>query len=143
MLIEIENLLKKWSLALENTLPSLGMGCTAVQVLKIQHLATTIKASALFYRDELAYDAFTTNFREIINLAQSIIETTMKTGGDLTFSFDLGIILPLYFTACKCRDPVLRRKAISLLNRSGIEGLWDGGAMAAVATWAMKYEGGF
>ena len=141
-LTEIENLFKDWALSLRNSPSLLKTNIIAVKVLKAQHLAATVRASALFYRDELAYDAFTGEFKEIIDLAQYVIETTMKNKQGLEFSFDLGVVLPLYLTACKCRHPVLRRKAISMLNRSGTEGLWDGGAMAAAATWAMNYEEG-
>jgi hypothetical protein len=117
----------------------------AFHVLKAQHLTATIRLSTFFYCDELAYDAFSAQFKEIISLCQSVIEISMKEPTDragLGVSFDLGIVWPLYTVACKCRHPVLRRKAISLLPRSNVEGLWDGRAMAAIARWAMNCEEG-
>jgi hypothetical protein len=138
-LSEVEILLHKWSLAIENS-TCVSRKDAAFQVLKVQHIAATIKTSALFYYHELAYDAFTAKFDEILSIAEPIILTTMKSRAALEFSIDLGVIQPLWFTACKCRHPVLRRKAIYLLNRSGIEGLWDGCVMAAAATWALEFE---
>jgi len=139
-LTKVETLFENCLSSLENS-PSLSdTRGLAFKLLKVQHLAATIRASTLFYRDELAYDAFTVQFKEIIDIAQSIITIVTGNGQVLGFAFDLGIVQPLWFTACKCRHPVLRRKAIFLLKRSGIEGLWDGSAIAAVATWAMGYE---
>lgn len=138
-LSEVEILLQKWSLALANS-TALYTNEAAFQVLKVQHLAATIKTTALFYFDELAYDAFTAKFKEILDMAENIILTAMKARAALEFSIDLAIIQPLWFTACKCRHPVLRRKAIYLLNRSGTEGLWDGCVMAAAATWVVDFE---
>jgi hypothetical protein len=138
-LSEVEIRLQRWSLALQNS-SSLYTNDAAVQVLKVQHLAATVKTSALFYFDELAFDAFTAKFKEILDLADDIILTAMKARAALEFSIDLGIIQTLWFTACKCRHPVLRRKAIYLLNRSGTEGLWDGCVMAATATWVVDFE---
>lgn len=136
---EIEILLHKWSLAVEK-LSSLCKNDAAFQVLKAQHIAATVKTSVLSYYDELAYDAFTGKFNELLDISESIILNAMKARPTLEFSIDLGVIQPLWFTACKCRHPVLRRKAIYLLNRSGIEGLWDGCVMAAAATWVVDYE---
>lgn len=117
----------------------------AFHVLKAQHLTATLRLSTFFYLDELAYDAFNAHFKEIISNCQSVIEISSKEQNNraaLGFSFDLGIIWPLFTVACKCRHPVLRRQAIGLLLRSDIEGLWDGKAMAAIAQWAMNREEG-
>lgn len=121
----------------------LGAETAAFHVLKAQHLTATITLSTLFYRDELAYDAFIAQFKEIISHCQSVIEISMRDRTNrarLGFSFDLGIIWPLYIVACKCRHPVVRRKAIALLPKSNLEGLWDGRAMAAIGQWAMDLE---
>ncbi|KAF4631401.1 hypothetical protein G7Y89_g6725 [Cudoniella acicularis] len=141
---DVDRLLKDWSSTLEKSIngsePSIKEEAIGVKILRAQHLAAIIYISTHFYRDELAYDAFTKEFTEIILLATIIIDHTQKEQGSQPFSFDLGVIPALYLTATKCRNPVLRRKAIGLLTRSGIEGIWIGDAMAAVARWVVKNE---
>lgn len=132
-------------MALEDSASVLETKSAAFHVLKAQHLTAIIRMSTFFYRDELANDAFSTQFKDINYHCQSAIEISIKeltNRAGLGFSFDLGIIWPLYTVACKCRHPALRRRAIALLPRSNVEGLWDGKAMAAIAQWAMKCEEG-
>jgi hypothetical protein len=87
-------------------------------------------------------------FNTIVELAEIVLpppqnqDQNQHQKMELIFTFDMGIIQPLYLTACKCRHPILRRRAIALLERSGMEGVWGGEAMAAAATWAMKIEEG-
>jgi hypothetical protein len=139
----VVRLLEDWTSAFNNSpQPHIDPKSITVKVLQIQHIAATIHISTLFYRDQLAFDAFTAEFSKIITLATAVIETIPRDDGISTFSFDIGIIQPLYFTACKCRHPVLRRRAIDILARSGMEGAWDGRAMAAAAKWVVKMEEG-
>jgi hypothetical protein len=141
----IQTLLKQWSPTfdslLRNITPKASLNITSIKVLQIQHLTITIHICTLFYRDQLAFDAFTSDFAHVINLATFVVETLpINNNYSPVISFDVGIIQPLYFTACRCRHPILRRKAISLLIRSGIEGIYNGAAMAAAASWAVRYE---
>jgi Fungal specific transcription factor domain len=58
-----------------------------------------------------------------------------------TFSLSLGIIPPLYIVSSRCRDPVIRRRAIHLLsicNRR--EGIWDALLGAHVARRILETE---
>jgi hypothetical protein len=145
-LVQIKTLLKEWTttfdrfLAGENPHPS----PVAIEILQIQQLAAFIRISTHFYRDQLAYDAFTADFTQIINLASSVATKLLTDCNSpvLTFSFEVGIIQPLYFTACHCRNRIMRRKAIGLLEKTGIEGLWIGKAMAAAARWVVSHEDG-
>ncbi|KAK7749518.1 hypothetical protein SLS53_000093 [Cytospora paraplurivora] len=58
-----------------------------------------------------------------------------------SFSADLGIVPPLYVVATKCRDPVIRRKAIQLLRSSSRrEGMWDSELVARIGMWIMGIE---
>jgi hypothetical protein len=57
------------------------------------------------------------------------------------FSLELGITIPLFNFAIKCRDPILRRRAIAIMrfaNRR--EGLWDSTAAADVAQRVVDVE---
>ncbi|KAL1610256.1 hypothetical protein SLS60_001921 [Paraconiothyrium brasiliense] len=58
-------------------------------------------------------------------------------------SFELSPIVPLFVTACRCRDPVLRRRAVAiLLNCRRREGVWDSFGAAMVALNCIKLEEG-
>ncbi|KAF2473343.1 uncharacterized protein BDR25DRAFT_302281 [Lindgomyces ingoldianus] len=58
-------------------------------------------------------------------------------------SFELSPIVPLFITACRCRDPVLRRRAIALLlNCRRREGVWDSFGAGMVALQCVKLEEG-
>ncbi|KAF2263728.1 hypothetical protein CC78DRAFT_533736 [Lojkania enalia] len=58
-------------------------------------------------------------------------------------SFELSPIVPLFVTACRCRDPILRRRAIALLlNCRRREGVWDSYGAGMVAIQCVKLEEG-
>ncbi|OCK86259.1 hypothetical protein K432DRAFT_387935 [Lepidopterella palustris CBS 459.81] len=58
-------------------------------------------------------------------------------------SFELSPIVPLFVVATRCRDPILRRRAIALLARARRrEGVWDSIGAAAVAVEVVKIEEG-
>ncbi|KAG9255348.1 uncharacterized protein F5Z01DRAFT_673299 [Emericellopsis atlantica] len=58
-----------------------------------------------------------------------------------SFSAEMGIVPPLFVVATKCREGILRRKAIALLRSSSRrEGMWDSGLAARVAQLVMDLE---
>lgn len=58
-----------------------------------------------------------------------------------SFSADLGIVPPLYVVATKCRDPVIRRRAIQLLRSSSRrEGMWDSQLSGLIGEWVASIE---
>ncbi|KAF2644831.1 hypothetical protein P280DRAFT_466094 [Massarina eburnea CBS 473.64] len=58
-------------------------------------------------------------------------------------SFELSPIVPLFVAACRCRDPILRRRAIALLlNCRRREGVWDSFGAGMVALQCVKLEEG-
>ncbi|KAL9626037.1 MAG: hypothetical protein Q9164_007958 [Protoblastenia rupestris] len=53
----------------------------------------------------------------------------------------MGIIAPLYFTVSSCRDPILRRRAVRLLeNLPRQEGTWNAVTAAQVGAWVIAVE---
>ncbi|CAI6340051.1 unnamed protein product [Periconia digitata] len=58
-------------------------------------------------------------------------------------SFELSPIVPLFVAACRCRDPIIRRRAVAmLLNCRRREGVWDSYAAGLVALQIVKLEEG-
>lgn len=84
------------------------------------------------------------DFESIVHLAESFVR--LAQGSDigaqpLRFSFEMGIIAPLFFTAFKCRDPTLRRRAIALLYCGPRqEGSWDAISCAKAAERLVEME---
>jgi hypothetical protein len=60
-----------------------------------------------------------------------------------TPSFELSSIIPLFMVACRCRDPMLRRRALRLLlSCRRREGAWDSFGAGMVAMQCIKMEEG-
>jgi hypothetical protein len=56
-------------------------------------------------------------------------------------SFELSPIVPLFVVGCRCRDPIIRRRAIALLlSYRRREGVWDSLGAGMVAAQCMKRE---
>jgi hypothetical protein len=72
--------------------------------------------------------------------------SSTTAGGEYMFSFETEVIAPLYWTAIRCRHPVLRRAALGLLRRDEVkrrrENLWHAEAVAAVAARIIAMEEG-
>jgi hypothetical protein len=61
--------------------------------------------------------------------------------GRLVYHFDFGIVAPLFLTATKCRDRVVRRKAIKLLKAAPLrEGVSDSIYCGLMGEWTMHQE---
>ena len=104
-------------------------------------LATLIHATAIFIPHETAYDNYINEFQRIVNCAATALSHEEQAKSDLTpVSPAVGIIMPLCFTAARCRHPAIRRTAIALLQIAGVEGPWHGRTEAAIATKIMQVE---
>lgn len=105
-------------------------------------MMTLIKGE--FYGPEKRFDMFMDSFEEILDFADEI--TSQLTAGchNHSFSYEFGYTIPVYLVATRCRDPHMRRRAVSLLQQyPRQEGLWESRAAAAVAEqWiALEEEG--
>ncbi|CZR45146.1 uncharacterized protein FPRO_15679 [Fusarium proliferatum ET1] len=113
-------------------------------VLRSQCLAALINTAAILEPRETAYDCYGPEFEEIITSIGTLLMSKCLQGAprretqDWLPSFvpEMGIIHPLYFTAKKYRSPFWRRKALSLILKSGKEGPWcaetEGSLVAAI-----------
>ncbi|KAF7948837.1 hypothetical protein EAE96_008020 [Botrytis aclada] len=80
--------------------------------------------------DPKKFIVFDSDFRVIVSLARSLInasEEDAKAGRPaFTFSTDLGLIAPLYYTCMKSTNETTRHQALELLLRCPRkEGMWD------------------
>ncbi|CAO2647876.1 Nn.00g087980.m01.CDS01 [Neocucurbitaria sp. VM-36] len=69
--------------------------------------------------------------------------TAKRTPSSFSPSFELSPIVPLFLTACRCRDPITRRHAIALLlTCRRREGVWNSvGAGIVGLDWLKQEEG--
>lgn len=119
-------------------------------LLRMQHLAGEIWHSTVLSPRETIYDAAYQQFSSLILLASSLtwdVEAKptilgMANEASFSFTFEMGAIAPLYFTAVSCRDRKIRRQAIELLAccLPRREGLWDADLLGFVAGRVVEIE---
>ncbi|KAM3521929.1 hypothetical protein NHJ13051_005982 [Beauveria bassiana] len=117
--------------------------CTQ-NLLLIYYNTATVWVSTALSPEELAYDAHITAFATIVSLASSIIASALSGPPLHSFSFETELIAPIYWTAQKCRHPLLRRAAVKLLMKDELkkrrENLWHSNEAIAIALRTMELE---
>ncbi|KAI5459648.1 hypothetical protein BGZ63DRAFT_388448 [Mariannaea sp. PMI_226] len=123
--------LSRWNAAFTvftSTNPQPSSSENVINMLRIYYQASLIWISTANQVDELAFDAHLSDFASIISLASTIISSFPANAKMEAFSFEMELIGPLYWTAAKCRHPLLRRAALQLLMRDQMrnrrESLW-------------------
>jgi hypothetical protein len=101
----------------------------------------------------LGYHLFNSSFASIVIIAQHLLEAAASVMAadilsgacteKLSFSADMGIILPLYYTILECRCPKIRRRALNLsISVSHQEGIWKRPLAASIACGVIVIEEG-
>ncbi|KAL8998895.1 MAG: hypothetical protein Q9169_002114 [Polycauliona sp. 2 TL-2023] len=96
-------------------------------------------------QDQMCWDKVIAMFENLVDVSATIINAQNTGNGKdpqkPTFQLDHSIIGPLFSVGHKCRDPILRRKAISMLySTPRQEGVWDSVLTARVCERIMKLE---
>lgn len=115
--------------------------CDSAKVLDMW--ATGLEAGLYldFSKYGLAWDEFVPSFRRIVILASEVLTKYEANPRGPAFLFAPSVCEPLYMAASHCRDPTVRREAISLLRKwPRREGIWDTTLMAALAEARMVLE---
>lgn len=112
-----------------------------VQSLKCWYACAWSTVVAETYGPETRYDACMQYFQDLVEAGESIAEKLKDPKVARTFSFDLGYTIPSYYAATRCRDPVLRRRAVALLKSyPRQEGVWESVAASTVAARWIEVE---
>ncbi|KAK0127395.1 hypothetical protein ONS96_006940 [Cadophora gregata f. sp. sojae] len=114
-----------------------------IVLLKMQQITINIMLASTIFNDQTEYDDLKTDFERVTVLAASLLKApaSSKAVQSPYCSFDMTVIPSLYNAACRCRDPVVRRKAITLLSSSARrEGIWNSDVSAAIAQRIMDIE---
>ncbi|KAE8385614.1 hypothetical protein BDV23DRAFT_15385 [Aspergillus alliaceus] len=145
---DIKGELDAWSMALDKMIARKGNAKTLDKrgplALRIHHRVSAIWLQACFARDQMMFDNFSADFEAIVSLSEEVVRLGPdgeKQSHANRFTLESGITAPLWFTALKCRDPILRRKAIQTLSDFHIrEGMWDMGLFVKVAELVVESE---
>lgn len=144
--------LRNWALAMDAYLAQSrqAISCDHVHqatILQIQHTVATLMLSAScelseegFYSNcDLSFDYIVSLVTSLIRPVNVMLDSRLFPTSRQLFVFNAGTIQPLYFTAIKCCNPKIQRKALSLLSTSPWrEGAWDSAAMASIAERKIK-----
>ena len=138
-----------WSIAFKAFLGSRSGQLSAEEVrstriLRVQYTAIFVMHSVTLCESENVFNRFLPDFKTIVASSRSVLVPGPNTATESTkptFSLDMGIIPPLYYTALKCRDPIVRREAVSLISQNPHrEGIWDGGVIVPLAETTIAIE---
>ncbi|KKK20322.1 hypothetical protein AOCH_002251 [Aspergillus ochraceoroseus] len=140
-----------WSLWHDDLLLRLGArippvdSCASLTLRIYYHTSVLCVRSAL-ERTEDIFDGFTADFETMIRHSEEIGRVTSSSSSSsldahAVFSLEGEIIAPLYYAACKCRHPAIRRRAVDVLSHySKKEGMWDARRYEAVAKLVIEVE---
>ncbi|KAL5342773.1 hypothetical protein BJX70DRAFT_409757 [Aspergillus crustosus] len=138
-------------LALSKTTTTTTAEISTTALLIAFHTTLTIVLSTCLTRPSASptstplHDTHLPSFRTVITQAEiALCSSTNPTGTPTPFTFELGVGLPLFHAAMHCRDPKLRRKALSLLERAPpMQGFHKCGPGIMISRKIMELEEGF
>ena len=74
------------------------------------------------------FDQYTSHFESIVKHADVVLASNDTRP---SFNFEMGVIPHLFFVATKCRHPIIRRRALSLIKKAPLqESLWQASTTA-------------
>ncbi|KAF4872331.1 Aspercryptin biosynthesis cluster-specific transcription regulator atnN [Colletotrichum siamense] len=116
-----------------------------------REMAFIIVETCLCTPDGSIFDRYTNNFVFIVSTIKGILEAMLPVPlthvasrhciQRFSYSAQMGLIPPLYYTAMKCRVPLIRRQAVELVT-TGLheEGIWDTSLSAQMAREVISLE---
>lgn len=112
----------------------------AAMTLDLRYKSFNSSLSVNHFLGEMGYDQITDKFREVISISQQIIKFEIEMQAP-TYAVE-GVIIPsVYAVALKCRDRIVRRQAIAILeSRLKREGVFDSCLQAKLARLQMDIE---
>ncbi|KFY84860.1 hypothetical protein V500_08923 [Pseudogymnoascus sp. VKM F-4518 (FW-2643)] len=113
-------------------------------MMQMQAIATTILTAGVLITNEMEYDKFNSQFQELVDLAALIVKLRQQAKKSNSWVggpwIDIGLTPQLFVVVTRCRDPVIRRMAIKLLEGWYIEGFWDPALIAQIGLFIMEVE---
>ncbi|KAI0376648.1 hypothetical protein F5Y04DRAFT_265998 [Hypomontagnella monticulosa] len=117
---------------------------TCVQVLLIHHQVAHISLSTIPYYNTPGESLDVSRFSRIIELATDVLRTegsrTITTQPQQGHSIDVAIVQPLFYTACQCKDSIIRRRAIDIMDEIDATAVYSTRQLSQVARWVVTME---
>ncbi|KAJ5574866.1 transcriptional regulator family: Fungal Specific TF [Penicillium hetheringtonii] len=135
----LQTQLDHWLQAYNN----LSKNCARAEpMLLAYYAATSIYVCTCLSHQELVYDSYMAEFTSIVENARlALAASGAPNCVQPPFTFEMGLGLPLFLTAIKCRDPHLRRKALGLLRQAPpIQAFFTCAPAASLAEKCMHLE---
>lgn len=118
----VDSLLTQWNdlletipLILYKDHPNLGV---SKMLLKAAGLVTKMLFDTLGSSEECIFDKHIHKFKEIVRIYDHVSQaSSLKRRQKVSFGIDTGIIHTLAFVIGRCRDPIIRRDALGLMER--------------------------
>ncbi|KAF3053832.1 hypothetical protein E8E11_010578 [Didymella keratinophila] len=114
----------------------------ALSNLKVAHFATLTYVGCAGSVLQVPYDTYLHIFQALVRHAEIVLDALHTSSPYAArFTFEISVVAPLFHTAGRCRCPITRRKAVSLLaRRPPREGLWDPEQYLLVANRLIELE---
>lgn len=147
----------KWEIAFTTFLADcreqmINIDLKRAMVLKANHLVGTMLSTVDQSAGPVAYDAYETEFRAIVDLAREVLASfscpplptlTGGSSGTPYLSFSLWVTDPLWMAISRCRNPSIRQAAFTLLSQNPRqEGIWHAGPQLSSSKYMRRVEAG-
>ena len=147
----VRNMVNKWLDSFDKGRIECGLksaqAVKLARLLRIQHRVASIIVDTFPYQTEAIFDHFIEDFRSIVEMISPLVLQEVASTGlvqsphEAHFNLHSGYIAPLFFTATRCRDPVVRRSALRLIRMvNRFEGGWNSCIAARIADHVISRE---
>ncbi|KAJ5373152.1 transcriptional regulator family: Fungal Specific TF [Penicillium concentricum] len=109
------------------------------------HAAALIHVTGCLRQQETVFDDHFADFVTIVEQSKLILDASAGPNGvQPPFTFEMSVGVPLAMTVLRCRDPILRRRALDLLRLAPpIQGFFKCAPVALLLEMLMKLEEGY
>jgi hypothetical protein len=111
-------------------------------LMRVRVLGAIMGCITITIADEEDHDHYHDDFKAMVDLSEYllVVMNSEISKGPL-FNFDSYTVIPLFLTALKCRDPLVRRRALLLLFKyPRKEGVCNSLCLGKLCEWAVKVE---
>ncbi|KAH6672488.1 hypothetical protein B0J14DRAFT_655372 [Halenospora varia] len=131
-----EQKLKEYLARVDRNTSNIDAIVRGATMLKAFHLMISIEVDASRACEDIYYDII--NLCKIVDTGELTYDTPLEV---FNFSTDLGITAPLFYTAMKCDNLSLRKKAMKILARAPRkEGMWDAQLCANIVAKVLQVQ---
>jgi hypothetical protein len=115
----------------------------ALAIFRVKHMICRMRASDRLNLLEMRVHDRTAEYAELIIAAGDVLNNMAGRNTSQEFSFEAGFLPGLYLTTLKCRDSVIRRRALELMCLAKAkEGLWQRSELVTIAARVIELEEG-